>query len=131
MIIYKSDKNFNMHQITQLFLSVGWDSAKFPQKLYKAIMSSETVISAWHDLKLVGMMTAISDTEMNVFFPYLLIHSDYQRKGIGGKLVKYMLEQYKDTFRKILICSNTNVSFYEKYVFLEKTEEQPMMIINQ
>lgn len=129
MIIYKSEKLFTKEQITQLFLSVDWESAKFPQKLYTAVISSETVVSAWHDATLIGLMTAISDTEMNVFFPYLLIHPNYQHKGIGGNLIQYMLKRYTDTFRKILICSNGNVAFYTKYGFLEKSEDQPMMII--
>ncbi|NLP26115.1 MAG: GNAT family N-acetyltransferase [Clostridiales bacterium] len=129
MIIYKLGKKFNKDQITQLFVSVNWDSAKYPDKLYNGIISSETIISAWHSDNLVGLMTAISDTEMNVFFPYLLVHPSHQKRGIGGMIVKYMLEQYEGIIRKILICSNKNVAFYEKYGFVKKNEEQPMMII--
>lgn len=130
MIIYKSDKTFTKKQVTFLFEAVKWESAKYPEKLFNSLIASETVLSAWHDDYLIGIMSAVSDLNMNVFFPYLLIHPDYQGKGIGKSLVKLMLQEYKEAYRKILVCDESKISFYKKCGFSLKENEFPMMVIS-
>lgn len=57
-IEFTEEKRFNQKQVEELFLSVGWVSGKYPQKLYRALMNSETVISAWCGDELVGLIRA-------------------------------------------------------------------------
>lgn len=45
-IQYKSKKIFTKEVIQKLFLSVGWVSSKYPNRLHKALMNSGTVITA-------------------------------------------------------------------------------------
>ena len=61
-------KNFSQDEITKLFLSVNWESAGYPEKLLYSVLTSETVLSCRENEKLIGLMTAISDGGMNVFF---------------------------------------------------------------
>ena len=42
MIQYTEEKIF----MQELFLSVGWVSGQYPQRLYKALMHSSTVLTA-------------------------------------------------------------------------------------
>ena len=85
-INYKYIKEFDQIQLQELFLSVKWDSAKYPAKLRMAIKNSDAVCSAWDGVKLVGLMNSLSDGVLNVYFPYLLIRPEYQGTGIGKKL---------------------------------------------
>lgn len=55
MLKFTEDKNFTQDQVQQLFLSVGWVSGQYPQRLYKALMHSSTVLTVWDDEKLVGL----------------------------------------------------------------------------
>ena len=41
------EKIFTQQQVQELFLSVGWVSGQYPERLYKALMNSSTVITAW------------------------------------------------------------------------------------
>ena len=55
-IKYTEEKVFTQKQIEELFLSVNWISGKYPDKLYKALLESSTVITAWDEERLVGLV---------------------------------------------------------------------------
>lgn len=57
-------KIFTQEQVQELFLSVGWVSGQYPQRLYKALMHSSTVLTAWDGDRLVGLISALDDSEM-------------------------------------------------------------------
>ncbi len=64
MIQYTEEKRFTQEQVQELFLSVGWVSGQYPQRLYKALMHSSTVLTAWDGDRLVGLIRALDDSEM-------------------------------------------------------------------
>ena len=41
-----------------------WKSGEYPQKLYKALMNSQTVLTVWDDARLVGLIRVLDDSEM-------------------------------------------------------------------
>ena len=47
MIKYTEEKTFTQDQVQELFKSVGWISAEYPLRLHKALMNSQTVLTAW------------------------------------------------------------------------------------
>lgn len=47
MIKYTEEKTFTQDQVQELFKSVGWIAAEYPQRLHKALMNSQTVLTAW------------------------------------------------------------------------------------
>ena len=87
MFVYTEEKKFTKEQVQQLFLSVHWISGKYPERLYKALMNSSTVLTIWDDEKLVGLTRVLDDTEMLAQIHYVLVHPDYQGKGIAGKMI--------------------------------------------
>lgn len=46
-IRYTSEKSFSADQVEKLFLSVGWISGRYPQRLHRALMGSSLVATAW------------------------------------------------------------------------------------
>lgn len=127
MLIYRDDKSFSQEEAEALFLSVSWESGRYPHALYQALLHSETVISAHApDFPLAGLMSAVSDGGMNVYFPYLLVHPQMQGHAIGRTLVKLMLARYRSCYRKILVCPDAKIGFYRS-VGLEQASEQTAM----
>lgn len=47
MFTYTEEKKFTKEQVQQLFLSVNWISGKYPERLYKALMNSSTVLTQY------------------------------------------------------------------------------------
>lgn len=127
-IKYKKTKVFKKKELENLFLSVGWSSGKYPDKLVKAMKNSDCVISAWDGNKLVGLINSLSDGIMIAYFHYLLVNPDYQSKGIGKNLVEKILVKYKDYARKVVIAYKTEIKFYEKCGFKISNKASPMFI---
>ena len=73
-IEYKEIKDFCPMDIKRLFLSVNWESGKYPDKLVRAFNNSSHVISAWDENRLVGLVRAIDDGETIAFIHYLLVY---------------------------------------------------------
>ncbi len=88
MLNFTEEKIFTKEQVQQLFLSVHWISGNYPERLYKALMNSSTVLTVWDDEKLVGLARVLDDTEILAQIHYVLVHPDYQGQGIAGKTVE-------------------------------------------
>ena len=94
-ITYTEERSFTVQQVADLFLSVRWVVGKYPDRLYKALMNSSRVISAWDGDRLVGLIRVMDDSELVSFINYVLVHPDYQGHGIAGHLLEMVKEAYK------------------------------------
>ena len=118
MFTYTEEKKFTKEQVQQLFLSVNWISGKYPERLYKALMNSSTLLTVWDEKKLIGLTRVLDDSEMLAQIHYVLVDPDYQGMGIAGKMIEYIKEKYKD-FMYIdgMPEDKKNVPFYQKHGF--------------
>lgn len=118
MFTYTEEKRFTKQQIQQLFLSVHWTSGNYPERLYKALMNSSTVLTVWDDEKLVGLTRVLDATEMLAQIHYVLVHPDYQGKGIASRMIKYIKEKYINfLYIEAMPEDKNNVSFYTEHGF--------------
>ncbi len=130
-IKYTFKKNFTQNQVQQLFLSVNWVSGNYPERLYKALKNSSTVITAWNKEKLVGLVRVIDDGELTAFIHYVLVNPEYQGKGIAGTMINMIKEKYKDyLYINIMLEERKNAAFYEKFDFKIMKNGTPMQICN-
>lgn len=131
MFIYTEEKKFTQEQVQQLFLSVNWISGNYPERLYKALMNSSTVLTAWDNEKLVGLIRVLDDTEMSAQIHYVLVHPDYQGKGIAGKMLEYVKEKYKNfMYLEAMPEDKNNVPFYQKHGFSIMENSAAIQICN-
>lgn len=131
-LTYTDVKKYTVRDLQELFQSVGWLSANYPERLKKALDNSETVFTAWDDEKLVGLVNAIDDSELTAYVHYLCVNPIYQGQGIGKELLLRIKEKYKDYLYIILIAENEAlVKYYSqngfeyvdgRYVFVVQNE---------
>lgn len=113
-----NQKNFDLVQLQELFGSVGWESAKDPQTLVLAFLLSSNVISCWHDDKLIGIIRSMDDGYWSANIDCLVVHKDYQGKGIGSKLLEVLLDQIKNIkYINVAPDSRKQIKFYKKAGF--------------
>ena len=130
-ITYTEERNFMPQQVADLFLSVRWVVGKYPDRLYKALMNSSRVISAWDGNRLVGLIRVMDDSELVCFINYVLVHPDYHGQGIAGRLLEMVKEAYKSyLYVNVMIGDSKNASFYEKHGFKIKEDSLPMQYRN-
>ena len=118
MLQYTEEKIFTQQQVEQLFLSVGWVSGQYPQRLYKALMHSSTVLTVWDGDELVGLTRVLDDSEMLAQVHYVLVRPDHQGMGIAGAMIEHIKEKYKNyLYIEGMPEDKANVPFYVKYGF--------------
>ncbi|MGG1638691.1 GNAT family N-acetyltransferase [Paenibacillus sp. MCAF9] len=128
-IYYASSKeDITKDALQELFLSVEWESGKYPNELLQAIGGSHSIVTAWEEGKLVGLINALSDGVLTVYFHYMLIHPSYQSIGIGKEMMNIMLDRYKGCKTKVLISYPHAVDFYNKFGFNTEDGATPMFI---
>ena len=117
-ITYTEERNFTLQQVSDLFLCVRWVVGKYPNRLYKALMNSSRVISAWYGDRLVGLIRVMGDSELVCFINYVLVHPDYHGRGFAGHLLEMVKAAYKSyLYINVMIGDSKNVAFYEKHGF--------------
>ncbi len=118
IIEYKQTKEFTPAELKRLFLSVNWESGRYPEKLVNAMRNSEKVISAWDGDKLVGLIRALDDGNTVAFLHYLLVDPEYQGYHIGDNLMKQIMSFYEDIlYVKVIPSDIKTIPFYERYGF--------------
>ena len=114
----KKIKTFNQKDLQELFASVQWKSAKEPQRLVEAFEKASHVVSVWEGEKLVGLVRSMDDGCWSANIDCLVVHKDFQKKGIGTQL---LLELLKDLSKVqyINVCPDDKeiLSFYEGFGF--------------
>lgn len=106
-------------------------SGKYPERLYKALMGSSTVFSAWDGDRLVGLVRVLDDTEMVAYMHYVLVDPEYQGHGIAGHLVGMVKERYRDyLYIEVMPEESKNATFYQKHSFSIMEDGAAMQIRN-
>lgn len=87
-IKFKETRDIVIESIISLYKANGWSSADKPEALHKALMNSHSLISAWSGEKLVGLGNTILDNYLVVYYPHLLVHPEFQGRGIGRHIIE-------------------------------------------
>lgn len=121
-------RDIDLVKIINLYKANKWSSADKPNELYKALTNSHSLFSAWDNEKLVGIGNAISDGFLVVYYPHLLVHPDYQGKGIGQLIVAKMQEKYGSFHMQMLTADGRAIDFYKKVGFVRAGQTEPMWV---
>ena len=95
-IVFTLEKTFTAREVQELFLSVNWISGKYPQRLYKALMGSSTVVTVRHGDLLVGLARAVDDGELLAYIHYVLVRPEYHGRGIASKMIELLKKKYEN-----------------------------------
>ena len=112
--------NFQLEEITNLYQSVGWTN--YLERigiLEEAYANSLCVLGAYDSDRLVGIIRAVGDGLTIVFIQDIVVLPEYQRKGIGTKLLKAVMDKYSDVYQMELLTDNTEKTkaFYRSVGF--------------
>ena len=127
-ISYQETHDLPADALEKLFLSVGWESGKYPEKLSKAMRGYETVYAAWENETLVGLVCAMDDGVMTAYVHYLLVEPRLQGQGIGRRLMELVKEKYRDYLRINLLAYRDGVGFYHACGFREEEDSAAMSL---
>ncbi len=125
-------KNIKIEQIIDLYKEAGWwdeDDEKNPIKVKKIIKESYIFIGAFIENKLVGMARVLSDGISDAYIQDVIVKENYRKKGIGKKLIIFLLNYLKK--KQInwigLISTPSSKEFYKKLGFETLVGFEPMI----
>lgn len=111
---------YEQAEVLALYRSVGWSAYyEHPDKLKEAFENSLCTLAAYDGSRLVGLLRTVGDGVSVVFVQDLLVHPDYQRRGIGRKLIAKMLFRYAHVRQLHLLTDDVpqTVAFYKAVGF--------------
>lgn len=125
------DKLPEINEYWNLFQTTGWNiEYNFTiQELNKAIQNSWYSISIYHIAHLIGFGRIISDGIHHALIVDLIIHPNYQGKGIGSRLLDRLVKKCKEnSIRDIqLFAAEDKFEFYERFGFEKRPLNAPGM----
>ncbi|AFZ01948.1 GNAT family N-acetyltransferase [Calothrix sp. PCC 6303] len=122
----------NLEQLQQLFtLSAFWAKERNLEDLEIAIANSEPVITVWNREKLIGFARATSDGIYRATIWDVAIHPDYQKQGLGSKLVETVLSHPRMCrVERVYLMTTHQQRFYERIGF-QTNSTTTMVLYNQ
>ena len=111
--------DLDLQQLQSLFnRSAFWAIDRKIEDLKIAIDRSEPVVSAWNATQLVGFARATSDGIYRATIWDVVIDCDYQRLGLGRRLVETVLaHSCMQRVERIYLTTTHQQSFYQRLGF--------------
>jgi predicted N-acetyltransferase YhbS len=84
-------------EVNALWESVGWST--YPSQTVRAGINNTTFIILARNKtgELIALIRVMSDDHLMTWIADLAVHPDYQKKGIGSKLLKLVHKRFKHT----------------------------------
>lgn len=131
--IHFSDRltELDLYQLQNLFnLAAFWAKRRSIKDLRTAITNSKPVISVWNREQLIGFARATSDGIYRATIWDVVIHPEYQGKGLGIKLVETVLAHPVMQVERVYLMTTHQQKFYEKIGF-QSNSTTTMVLSNQ
>ncbi len=115
MLRYTDDLSTITYEMLIGFFA-GWPNPPSPKNHLRILHGSALVVLAIDDHadRVVGFINAISDGVMAAYIPLLEVLPEYRKQGIGGELVRRMMQRLGHLYMVDVICDSDVVPFYEK-----------------
>ena len=109
----------DLEQLQSLFqMAAFWAQDRCLEDLTVAIANSKPVVAVWDSAHLIGFARATSDGVYRATIWDVVIHPNYQRAGLGRKLVQTVLSHpHMSRVERVYLMTTHQQSFYERIGF--------------
>jgi GNAT superfamily N-acetyltransferase len=126
-IFFSTERDIDLYELEELCDAVGW-SRRPLRKVKKAIQHSFMVVSMWEQRgarrRLIGFSRATSDHAFNATIWDVVVHPDFQGKGLGKALMKQIIKKLRnEDISNITLFADPHVlDFYRSLGFMSDPE---------
>ena len=114
-ILYRTDIIPNTDHIIELYNSSGINRPTADkERIAKMYDNSNLIITAWENDKLVGISRSLTDFCYCCYLSDLAMRKEYQKNGIGKKLIDLTKDKIGEQTALILLSAQTAMDYYPK-----------------
>src|SRR5687768_9983448 len=114
-ITYKTDCCPDVTEVINLYLSAGLKRpTDDPERIRKMYANANLIVTAWDGVQLVGVARSITDFCYACYLSDLAVDLNYQKSGIGRKLVEITKECIGEESMLLLLSVATAMEYYPK-----------------
>lgn len=99
----------------------GWVDPPSPETLLRILQSSDHIVVAVRNDKVIGFVTALSDGVLSAFITLLEVEPEEHNKGIGHSLINQLMDDIGDLYMVDLVCDANLSRFYAELGFATAT----------
>ncbi|WP_431804530.1 GNAT family N-acetyltransferase [Halobacillus andaensis] len=110
------EKPINTAELIRLYSDAGWWENRKEEDIEK-MLTREVSVGAWKGDLLIGFARAVSDGKFRAYIEDVVIHTEFQKSGIGTEIVSRLLKELTHIDVISLFCEQDLVPFYEKNNF--------------
>ena len=114
-MIYKYNETISAKALSDLRESVGWN--RMEEEYGNPLMTSYYHIAVYDKDKMIGYIDCVSNGVTDAYIQDLMVHPEYQGKGIGTELMKQMIAYLKEKriYMISVVYEESLKPFYEKF----------------
>lgn len=113
MIKYKSNVVPEVDRVIELYKNAG---LKRPvddeERILKMYEHANLIVTAWDGKRLVGVSRALTDFSYCCYLSDLAVSPDYQKQGIGKKLIQLTKDLCGDQAMLLLLSAPSALTYY-------------------
>ena len=118
-MIFKFNERINVQEICDLRQSVGWN--RMEKEMADPRLKSYYHIAVYEEenQKLIGFVDSISNGVTDAYIQDLMVHPDFQGKGLGSELMNKMIEYLKKAgiYMISVLYDESLKDFYARFGF--------------
>lgn len=116
-MIYQYNETVSAKDLSDLREAVGWN--RMESEYSNPLMMSFYHIAVYEDDKMVGYIDSVSNGVTDAYIQDLMVHPDYQGKGVGTELMNQMITYLKENRIYIIsvVFEESLKPFYDRFGF--------------
>ena len=116
-MIYVCNEAVSVKELADLRESIGWNRMENEYK--NPLLTSYYHIAVYEKEVLIGYIDCVSNGVTDAYIQDLMVHPDYQRRGVGTDLMKKMIDylKKKHIYMISVVFEEKLKPFYEKFGF--------------
>ena len=116
-MIYICNETVSVNDLADLRESVGWN--RMEKEYNNPLLTSYYHIAVYEKEALIGYIDCVSNGVTDAYIQDLMVHPDYQRRGIGTELMTIMINylKQKHIYMISVVFEEKLKPFYEKFGF--------------
>jgi|SRR5690606_16728557 len=117
-IIFRSDIAPDIEDIIEVYKSSEINRpVNDPGRIFKMYENSNLIVTAWDEKKLVGIARSLTDFCYCCYLSDLAVCKEYQKQGIGKKLIALTKEKIGSETMLLLLSAPSAMDYYPKTGF--------------